>query len=370
MIRSPVAVGHNAAPRRRRPWRAAFSVPLLLLASCAPAVDTEIGFAAAAPPNPAAAASAPARFTDREFIADDGTRLPLRKWLPRDEVKAVILALHGFGDYSNAFAMPAQIWAVRGIATYAFDQRGFGGAPGRGLWAGEAWLAADAVAASRILRRTYPGRPLYLLGESMGSAVAVLAVTGEASAGPAAIPAADCDGVILSAPAVWGRATMDLVPRVALFAAVRLFPDMFLTGSGLRVMASDNLPMLEALAKDPLVLKGARVDTVYGLVDLMDAALAAAPRLAAPLLLMYGAHDEIVPRPPIAEFVTHLPPDPGHVRRLAYYPEGYHLLLRDLDGVVVAGDVASWILDRDAPLPSRADAAGSAEPWPPPGIRG
>lgn len=370
MIRSPIVVDRNAAPRRRRSRWGALWAPLLLLASCMPPTDTEIRFASLAPPHPAAMASAPARFTERDFIADDGTRLPLREWLPRDGVRAVILALHGFGDYSNAFAMPAQVWAEHGIATYAFDQRGFGGAPGRGLWAGEAWLAADAVAASRVLRRTYPGKPLYLLGESMGSAVAVLAAVGGASAGSTAMPRADVDGVILSAPAVWGRATMDFLPRVALFAAVRLFPDMVLTGRGLRIMASDNLPMLEALAKDPLVLKGARVDTIYGLVNLMDAALAAAPRLTEPLLLMYGARDEIVPRPPIEEFVAHLPPDPSRSRRLAYYPEGYHLLLRDLDGAAVAGDVASWILDRAAPLPSHADAAESAEPWPPPGASG
>jgi len=140
---------------------------------------------------------------------------------------------------------------------------------------------------------------------------------------------------------------------------------MFLTGRGLRVQGSDNLPMLKALAADPLVLKGARVDTIYGLVDLMDDALAAAPRLTAPTLFLYGAHDEVIPRQPIAQFVAHLPPDPGHRRRLAYYPQGYHLLLRDLDGATVTGDVASWILDRASPLPSRADTAETAETWPP-----
>ncbi len=350
----------HSAPVAGRGWRAALVAPLLLLASCGPAADTEIRFASSAPPHPVAEAGAPARFTDSEFIADDGARLPLRKWLPRDGVKAVILALHGFGDYSHAFEMPARVWAERGIATYAFDQRGFGGAPGHGLWAGTGQLAGDAITASRIARRIHPGRPLYLLGESMGSAVATLAVTGATNE-----PAADPDGVILSAPAVWSRSTMDLVPRLALFAGVRLFPDMVLTGRGLRVMASDNLPMLKELAKDPLVFKGARIDTIHGLVDLMDDAFAAAPRLAAPTLLLYGAHDEVIPRPPIVQFVAHLPPDPGHIRRLAYYGRGYHLLLRDLAGAAVAGDVASWILDRAAPLPSRADAAESAETWPP-----
>jgi len=352
MIRSSLVVACNAVLRH---WRAALFAPLLLLLACAPPADTEIRFAGAAPPHPMGEAGAPARFTDSEFVADDGARLPLRKWLPPGGVKAVILALHGFGDYSHAFETPAQIWASRGIATYAFDQRGFGAAPGHGLWAGAGQLAADVVAASRILRRIHPGRPLYLLGESMGGAVAALAA-------PAALP----DGVILSAPAVWGRATMDLVPRLALFAGVRLFPDMFLTGRGLGVMASDNLPMLKALARDPLVLKGARIDAIYGVVDLMDDALAAAPSLTAPTLFLYGAHDEVIPPLPIAEFVAHLPSDPGHTRRLAYYPQGYHLLLRDLDGAAVASDVASWVLDRGAKLPSRADAVENAETWPPP----
>src|ERR1044071_2976420 len=75
-----------------------------------------------------APSASPARFTDNAFIAADGVSLPLRKWLPQGEVKAVILALHGFNDYSNAFTMPAPLWAEHGIATYAYDQPGFGGA--------------------------------------------------------------------------------------------------------------------------------------------------------------------------------------------------------------------------------------------------
>ena len=47
---------------------------------------------------------------------------------------------------------------------------------------------------------------------------------------------------------------------------------------------------------DPMVIKGARVDTMYGLGNLMDATIAAAPRLTQPLFLMYGAHDAVIPR--------------------------------------------------------------------------
>ena len=325
-------------------------VIVLGLSACAPTADrtarlAPVGAAETAPgPRPVPA------FVGGKLVTADGQVLPLRKWLPEGRVKAVILALHGFNDYSNAFQMPATEWARDGIATYAYDQRGFGRAPERGLWPGRAALAADAAAACGILRRLYPGVPLYLLGESMGGAVAAVAMTGESGA-----PIPDVDGVILTAPAVWGRSTMDLVPRLALWLGVRLMPGLTLTGQSLHIQASDNIAMLRALGRDPLVIKETRVDTVWGLVNLMDAALASAPRLRAPLLVMYGAHDEIIPRRPMRRFVGALPRDPRDPRALAYYRHGYHMLLRDLDGPMVAADVAGWVLRPGAPLLSGAD---------------
>ena len=323
---------------------------LMLSAGCAPTTDEDARLAAIGTPLAAPEPSPVPRFTETAFVTADGQVLPLHKWLPNGEVKAVVLALHGFNDYSNAFEDPGDAWAKRGIATYAYDQRGFGATPERGLWPGRAALAADAATASQILRRLYPRLPLYLLGESMGAAVAVVVMTGESGT-----PVPDVDGVILTAPAVWGRATMDLLPRLALWAAVRLAPGLTLTGRGLKIQASDNIPMLRALSRDPLVIKATRVDTIYGLVNLMDAALASAPRLDAPLLVMYGAKDEIIPKAPVRRFVGGLPPECRRRSRLAWYRDGYHMLLRDLEGSVVIGDVANWVLAPTVPLPSGAD---------------
>jgi alpha-beta hydrolase superfamily lysophospholipase len=315
---------------------------LLGLAGCtppaeesAPRAGVEITSAAAAP-----VTKPVARFADGAFIAADGARLPLRRWLPDGRPKAVILGLHGFNDYSHAFALPAAAWAKDGIATFAYDQRGFGAAPERGRWPGRATLAADAATACGILRGLYPGVPLYLLGESMGGAVAIITMTGESGA-----PIPDVDGVILAAPAVWGRITMDVVPRVALWIGVRLVPGLTLTGQSLHILASDNIPMLRALGRDPLVIKETRVDTIWGLVNLMDAALAAAPRLRPPMLLIYGAHDEIIPKRAMRRFVRELPPQPRGRRSFAYYRHGYHMLLRDLEGPLVTANVAGWILE-------------------------
>jgi len=342
---------------------AVFCPIALALIGCAPDTDEAARLAGVGTDRAAIAPEPVARFSEGRFIAADGAALPLRVWLPPSGpggVKAVILALHGVNDYSNAFAMPAKLWAETGIATYAYDQRGFGAAPGRALWPGRAPLAEDVATASRLLRRLYPGKPVYLLGESMGAAVAIVAETGESGT-----PKPDVDGVILCAPAVWGRDTMNLPSRLALWSMVRLFPSITLTGNQLHLTPSDNIEMLRALSRDELIIKETRIDAIYGLVNLMSAALEAAPRLDAPLLVQYGARDEIVPPYPVRVFVGDLPREAAGTQRLAYYPAGYHMLYRDLDGALVAKDVASWVFDRAAPLPSREDAAENARPWPP-----
>ena len=79
--------------------------------------------------------------------------------------------------------------------------------------------------------------------------------------------------------------------------------------------------------------------------------------LDVPLLVMYGAKDEIVPKTPIRRFVGSLPPECRHRAKLAWYEDGYHMLLRDLEGAIVTADVASWVLTPAAPLPSGADRA-------------
>jgi len=335
------------APNPRRGW---LVVALLTLAACAPTTRQSADPAESGNARAALVGESVPRFTGHEFVTADGQLLPLRKWLPRGKVKAVILALHGFNDYSNAFDGSGKEWAAAGIATYAYDQRCFGAAPERGRWPGRAALAADAATAIKILHRLYPGMPLYLLGESMGGAVAIVAMTGESGT-----PIPDVNGVILVAPAVWGRPTMDLLPKLALWVGVRLAPGLTLTGRGLHIQASDNIPMLRALARDPWVIKDTRVDTIWGLVNLMDAALDSAPLLRVRLLLMYGAADEIIPSRPMRRFFRTLPQNATEVRSLAYYEHGYHMLLRDLDSATVIGDVAGWVLTPGQPLLSGAD---------------
>src|SRR6185437_9054287 len=70
------------------------------------------------------------------FVTRDGVSLPMRHWDADGNPRAIILALHGMSDYSNAFDGQGKQWAPLGITTLAFDQRGFGAGPDPGSWAG------------------------------------------------------------------------------------------------------------------------------------------------------------------------------------------------------------------------------------------
>ncbi|MBU1395228.1 MAG: lysophospholipase [Gammaproteobacteria bacterium] len=278
-------------------------------------------------------------------VAADGAALPLSSWRPQGPPRAVVLALHGFNDYRQAFAEVGPFLAARGIATYAYDQRGFGASAQRGIWPGSALLADDARMVAALLRQAHPGQPLYLLGESMGGAVAMSVL--------AATPAA-ADGAALVAAAVWGRAAMNPLQHAALWLLAHSVPGMRLSGRGLGITASDNEAMLHALGEDPLIIKEARADALWGLTKLMDRALVAAPGLTVPTLVLYGERDEIIPRRPTCRMLAALPAS----ARVAVYPNGYHMLTRDLCARRVLEDLAAWLADPAAPLPSGLEGEG------------
>lgn len=285
--------------------------------------------------------------TEDRYVTRDGTKLGLMHW-DASMPKAVIVALHGMNDYSNAFSLPAPWWASQGISTYAYDQRGFGRSPQTGIWPGGDLMRRDLTDFVDVMRRRYPSIPVYVLGESMGGAVAMTAF---ASGMP---PKAD--GLILIAPAVWGRQSMPFTYRLALWTSAHTIRWKSFSGSGLKITPSDNIEVLRANGRDPLFIKGSRSDAIYGLVKLMGDAYAVAPRLKntnTPILYLYGGRDQIIPRLPSETVMGELRPR----AKIMTYPTGYHMLLRDLNAEPRWADVAKWIEDQPRTGPQMAVAA-------------
>lgn len=323
------------------------SVAVCLLGACSPVVM------------PAGPPTSTPNLHDDVIVARDGAALPLRRFLPEHAAQAVLLALHGFNDHAGNFLLDS-LPSLRsgGLLIYAYDQRGFGRAPNRGYWAGANTLADDAAEAARLLRRRYTDLPIFILGESMGAAVAILAATG-----PQPPPV---DGYILVAPALWSRDAMPPLMRGGLWLAARTIPMLGFQGGVSGVVASDNPEALQRLGRDPLTLRSTRVDAAVGLVDLMDGAVAALPRCChdaagtrQPTLMLVGAQDMIVPARATREALRNLHQEARP--RVAVYPDGFHLLLAGGNRETVARDILAFIAAPAGPLPSGADA--NLQPW-------
>ena len=282
------------------------------------------------------------------YIAPDGTILPLKQWLPETTVvKAVLIALHGFNDYSHFFQQPGEYLKQQGIASYAYDQRGFGASPQRGLWSGVDAYIGDLNLFIQLIKEKHPGLPVFLLGESMGGAIVIVAMSQKTEP--------EVDGIILAAPAVWARTTMPWYQQSLLWTLSHTLPWMTLTGKGVALTPSDNVEMLKELGKDPLVIKETRVETIYGLANLMDAAFLNAPLISSNTLLLYGEKDEIIPKEPTYEFLQSFLNTQHQTKTIALYKNGYHMLLRDLQAPVLWKDIDAWIDSNQSPLPSGAD---------------
>ncbi len=293
----------------------------LLLAACMPRLQ-ELG--------PAAATGFIEPQLEQEtLLTRDGLRLGLQKWEAL-EPHSILVALHGMGDYSNAFALPGPWWAERGVTTYAIDQRGHGRSPQRGIWPGSDLMIQDLEDLIKAARATHPGLPIYVLGHSMGGAV-VIAAHGEGVLG--------VDGTILVAPAVWGWSSMPLPLRPLLWISAHVTPGATATGAGLERWPTDNIELLRANAADELMIRETRIDAIYGLVSLMERASDHAEQVPEPVLVLYGGNDQIIPPEPVTRAIQAMCPR----RRAAIYPEAYHMLLRDLAGETAWQDILTFL---------------------------
>lgn len=305
---------------------------LFLLTACSPNF-------AKSPGSPSSSSSP--HIAEHSFVSFDSTLLPLRMWLPVDEIKGVVIALHGFNDYSNFIKDSASFFNKQKLALYAYDQRGFGQSPTRGKWSGWQAMTNDLATFVTLIKQKYPDTPIYILGDSMGGAVAIVTM---AQSNPP-----DVQGVILVAPAVWARSEMPFYQRFALWVSAHTLPWVKVSGKSLGITASDNIEMLRELGKDPLVIKETRIDVLYGLSNLMDKAFDNAERFRDTSLILYGEKDEIIPREPVFEFYKRLPLKSQDQQRMILYENGYHMLLRDLQSAKVLTDIVGWINDETKP---------------------
>ena len=269
-----------------------------------------------------------------ELRTADGVSLAGQGWLPPDFF-AVIVVVHGIAEHSGRYAFLAERANQRGLGVVSVDLRGHGRSPGERSYVERfddylldvdaLWAKADELAA---------GRPVFLLGHSMGGAIALRWVAQRRQ------PVA---GLILSSAAL--KIGGD-VPRLLVWLAPflsRWFPHLRGTRIDPAVISRDPVAVAAYVA-DPLVsLAAPPARTGAELLQVMVANRAAAAGLDLSVYLFHGAADRLTD--PAGSREIH---DlwGGADRTLRLWPGSRHETLNDLDREVVAAELLRWVQAR------------------------
>ena len=272
--------------------------------------------------------------------------LPLHAWPAQGRARAVILALHGFGDAGDlTFEGAARAWSARGIAVYAPDQRGFGAnrEPPR--------LARrrrphrrrrrPLPLAPRPLPRPPPRRRRPLHGRRHRPRRRRRRAS---TPTPSSSPAPPSPAATRSTPSTAPPPASPPPPRPS--------------SAGPAAASSTSAPPTTprpspASVADPRHFGDPTSRELYGLVQLMDAPPPPRPAVDAPRPSPSWAPTTRSSAPPrSARSPTRIPGRVGFI----LYPDGWHWLFRDLQAPRVWQDVGDFVLsaaDLNGPEPAR-----------------
>ncbi|HEY1439717.1 MAG TPA: alpha/beta hydrolase [Mycobacterium sp.] len=273
--------------------------------------------------------------TERTFDGVGGVRIVYDVWTPNIPPRAVVVLSHGLGEYARRYDHVAQRFGQDGLVTYALDHRGHGRSDGKRMLVRDiSEFTGDFDTLVGIARREHPALKCIVLGHSMGGGI-VFAYGVERPD--------NYDLMVLSAPAV---AAQELVNPLMAFAAKGL--GLVLPGVPVQELDVDAISrdpaVVAAYKSDPLVYHG-RVPFGIGraLLQVGETMPQRAPALHAPLLVVHGSDDRLIPLGGSRRLIGCV----GSTDvELKVYAGLYHEVFNEPERDQVLDDVVSWITKR------------------------
>jgi alpha-beta hydrolase superfamily lysophospholipase len=267
-----------------------------------------------------------------------GTDVLFRRWDAEPSPaspKAVFLLVHGLGAHSARWEFWGDYFAARGYASFAIELRGFGRTPERPLGHVASWRIwdRDILALRDIAGRDFPGRKVFVVGESMGGLI-VYDLVGR---NPGRF-----DGTVLMAPAF--KNGMKFSPGA--YAKIGLMPfrpKAMIALPFTSEMTTRDPDYAAVMNANPDELRVASVKLMAGFLPVQARAARLARLIKGPVLFLVPGIDHLVDERAGRKIYEKVA---AADKSLIEYPEMYHALYIDRDREKVFGDILKWTAKR------------------------
>jgi acylglycerol lipase len=274
---------------------------------------------------------------ERTLTTSDGTTIFVRAWVP-GYPQRVLVCIQGLGGHGGYYEELAHQLALDGTILVAPDLRGHGHSEGkRGDIDYFDRYLGDVDAAINWARTSWPDKPIFVLGESMGASIAIQYIA-SFDYRITSIPIA---GLVLVSP-VLSPAIRPTVTEV-----IRYISSLFLSPSrpAIAVTGREELgcrdPVFnERLRADPLFVRHVSARFMTRLTFWLWQSKHKAYQINLPLLVLLGGRDYVARRTGTSTFLRHVP---AREQRVVTFPRAYHSLLHDPDTPAIVKVLASWL---------------------------
>nr|7L4T_A Chain A, Monoglyceride lipase [Homo sapiens]7L4T_B Chain B, Monoglyceride lipase [Homo sapiens]7L4U_A Chain A, Monoglyceride lipase [Homo sapiens]7L4U_B Chain B, Monoglyceride lipase [Homo sapiens]7L4W_A Chain A, Monoglyceride lipase [Homo sapiens]7L4W_B Chain B, Monoglyceride lipase [Homo sapiens]7L50_A Chain A, Monoglyceride lipase [Homo sapiens]7L50_B Chain B, Monoglyceride lipase [Homo sapiens]7L50_C Chain C, Monoglyceride lipase [Homo sapiens]7L50_D Chain D, Monoglyceride lipase [H len=281
------------------------------------------------------------------LVNADGQYLFCRYWAPTGTPKALIFVSHGAGEHSGRYEELARMLMGLDLLVFAHDHVGHGQSEGERMVVSDFHVfVRDVLQHVDSMQKDYPGLPVFLLGHSMGGAIAILT---------AAERPGHFAGMVLISPLVLANPESATTFKVLAAKVLNSVLPNLSSGPIDSSVLSRNKTEVDIYNSDPLICRaGLKVCFGIQLLNAVSRVERALPKLTVPFLLLQGSADRLCDSKG-AYLLMELAKSQD--KTLKIYEGAYHVLHKELPEVTnsVFHEINMWVSQRTA-------TAGTASP--------
>jgi len=256
-----------------------------------------------------------------------------QSWMPDDEnVKAVLLIVHGLAEHSGRYMNVVNYFVPRGYAVYGLDHVGHGKSDGDRVYVEKFEDYTDTLATyESMVRGWQPDKPFFLVGHSMGGLIGSVYLVDHQD---------DFAGAVLSGSGV--KVPDNVSPAVVTIGKMlsSIAPKFGLIGLDANDISRDP-EVVEAYVNDPLVYTGKTTARLAAeMLRAMEYVQKEAHQITLPLLIVHGSEDKLVD-PDASQMLYDSVSSKD--KTLIYYDGYFHEVFNDPEREKVFADMEAWL---------------------------